>query len=142
MGRISESAGAARVPQDTDGRYILRFPPHRRSSHAPSRARRYCRLAEQFVRYGREQAEVVAIGRSIAKWKMTADSAGFTAQTDKAACFARRFPDVQTVDADPLGHRLTIRFKSGWRAAAVPVDDGVEPEATPGISPLGQSACS
>lgn len=98
--------------------------------------------AEQFARYGHEQAEVVAIGRSLAKWRMTADSTGFTDQTDKAACFARRFPDVETVDADPLGHRLTIRFKSGWRAAAVPVEDGVEPEATPGISPLGPSSCT
>jgi hypothetical protein len=98
--------------------------------------------AEQFARYGHEQAEVVAIGRSLAKWKMTADSAGFAEQAEKAACFARRFPEVETVDADPLGHRLTIRFKSGWRAAAVPVDDGVEPESTPGISPLGPSPCS
>src|SRR6185295_19176900 len=98
--------------------------------------------AEQFARYGHEQAEVVAIGRSLAKWRMTADSTGFTDQTEKAACFARRFPDVETVDADPLGHRLTIRFKSGWRAAAVPVEDGVEPEATPGISPLGPSSCT
>ena len=98
--------------------------------------------AEQFARYGREQAEVVAIGRSLAKWKMTADSAGFVDQTERAACFARRFPDVESVDADPLGHRLTIRFKSGWRAAAVPVEDGVEPETTPGVSPLGPSPCT
>jgi hypothetical protein len=98
--------------------------------------------AVQFARYGREQAEIVAIGRSLAKWKMTADSAGFADQADKAACFARRFADVETVDADPLGHRLTVRFKSGWRAAAIPVEDGVEPEATPGISQLGQSPCS
>lgn len=98
--------------------------------------------AEQFARYGHEQAEVVAIGRSIARWKMTADSAGFSQQTEKAACFARRFPDVESVDADPLGHRLTVRFKSGWRAAAIPVDDGVEPESTPDISPLGQSPCA
>ncbi|HEU5217497.1 MAG TPA: hypothetical protein VFU23_02505 [Gemmatimonadales bacterium] len=98
--------------------------------------------AGQFARYGREQAEVVAIGRSLAKWRMADDSAGFAGQTEKASCFARRFPEVEAVDADPLGHRLTIRFKSGWRAAAVPVDDGVEPEATPGISPLGQSPCT
>ena len=98
--------------------------------------------AEQFARYGREQAEVAAIGRSLAKWKMTADSAGQSQQAEKAACFARRFPDVESVDADPLGYRLTIRFKSGWRTAAVPVDDGVEPESTPGISPLGPSPCS
>ena len=98
--------------------------------------------AERFARYGREQAEAVAIGRSLAKWKMTADSLGFADQTEKAACFARRFPEVESVDTDPLGHRLTIRFKSGWRIAAVPVEDGVEPESTPGLSPLGPSPCS
>lgn len=98
--------------------------------------------AEQFAHYGHEQAELVAIGRSLAKWQMSSDSAGFARQTENAACFARRFPDVVTVDADPLGHRLTIKFKSGWRAAAVPIDDGVEPETTPGISPLGPSSCT
>jgi hypothetical protein len=98
--------------------------------------------APQFARYGHEQAEVVAIGRSIAKWRMTADSAGFAQQTEKAACFARRFPDVVTVDTDPWGHRLTVRFKSGWRTAALPIPDGVEPEATPGISPPGPSPCA
>ena len=97
--------------------------------------------AEQFARFGHEQAELVAIGRSLAKWRMTQDSAGFAQQAESASCFARRFPDVQTVDPDPLGHRLTIRFKSGWRAAVVPVDDGVEPDATPGIPPLGPSPC-
>jgi len=97
--------------------------------------------AEQFARFGHEQAELVAIGRSLAKWRMTQDSAGFAQQAERASCFARRFPDVQTVDPDPLGHRLTIRFKSGWRAAVVPVDDGVEPDATPGIPPLGPSPC-
>ncbi len=97
--------------------------------------------AEQFARFGHEQAELVAIGRSLAKWRMTQDSAGFAQQAESASCFARRFPDVQRVDPDPLGHRLTIRFKSGWRAAVVPVDDGVEPDATPGIPPLGPSPC-
>lgn len=98
--------------------------------------------SEQFARYGREQAELVAIGRSLARWRMTDDSAGVTQQAESAACFARRFPDVESVDADPQGRRLTVRFKSGWRAAAVPVDDGVEPDSTPGISPLGPSPCS
>lgn len=98
--------------------------------------------AAQFARYGREQAEVIAIGRSLAEWKGTADSAGYVQQTERAACFARRFPDVETVDADPQGHRLTVRFKSGWRAAVLPVHDGVRPDATPGISPLGPSPCA
>jgi hypothetical protein len=51
---------------------------------------------------------------------------------------------VATVDADPLGARLTVKFKSGWRAAAIPIDDGVEPGATPGLPQLlpAPSSCS
>ena len=92
--------------------------------------------AAQFARFGREETELVAIGRSLAAWRMTADPDAVREQASRAACFARRLPDVETVDADPLGFRLTIRFKSGWRAAAIPIDDGVEPSATPGLPPL------
>jgi hypothetical protein len=95
----------------------------------------------QFARYGREQAELVAIGRSFGAWTMTQDEEGLMAQAHQAECFARRFPDVETVDADPLGHRLTIRFRSGWRAAVLPIPDGTEPESTPGISRPGPSPC-
>ena len=98
--------------------------------------------AAQFARYGREQAELIAIGRALAEWKGTADSAGYAQQTDRAGCFAQRFPEVATVTADPIGHRLTIRFRNGWRAAALPIADGVRPDATPGISPPGQSPCT
>lgn len=97
--------------------------------------------AAQFARYGRDQAEAVAIGRAFSEWKVTSDSAGLAEQADRTACFARRFKDIETVDADPLGHRLTVRFSSGWRAAVLPIPDGVAPGATPGISPLGESPC-
>jgi hypothetical protein len=97
--------------------------------------------AEQFARFGREQAELVAIGRSLAKWRMSGDADGFVRQAESASCFARRFPDVASVDTDPLGHRLTVRFKSGWRAAVIPIDDGVDPESTPGIAALEPSSC-
>jgi hypothetical protein len=100
--------------------------------------------AARFARLGKEQAELVAIGRSLAAWRMTADSTAMYEQASRAACFARRLPDVVTVDADPLGARLTVRFKSGWRAAAIPIDDGVEPAATPGLPELlpAPSSCS
>jgi hypothetical protein len=100
--------------------------------------------AARFARLGREQTELVAIGRSLAAWRMTADSLAVLEQVGRAACFARRLPDVVSVDADPLGYRLTVRFKSGWRAAALPLPDGVEPTATPGLPPLlpALSSCS
>jgi len=99
--------------------------------------------AERFARAGREQAELVAIGRSLAAWRMTRDTAAVLEQARRAACFARRLPDVVSVDVDPLGYRLTVRFKSGWRAAALPIDDGIEPLATPGLPALlpAPSAC-
>ena len=97
--------------------------------------------AATFARYGQEQAEAIAIGRSLAEWKGTSDPDGSAQQTGHAACFARRFPNVRTVDADPLGHRLTIQFASGWRAAVLPVHDGVRPESTPGIPALDNSTC-
>ena len=92
--------------------------------------------AAQFGRYGREQAELIAIGRSLAAWRMTGDTASVFEQATHAACFARRLPDVVTVDPDPLGYRLTVKFKSGWRAAALPLPDGIEPVATPGLPAL------
>jgi hypothetical protein len=100
--------------------------------------------AAQYARFGREQTELVAIGRSLAAWRMTADLAAVTEQASRAACFARRLPDVETVDADPLGFRLTVQFKSGWRAAAVPISDGIEPDATPGLPALlpAPASCS
>ena len=97
---------------------------------------------EQFARYGQQQAEAVAIGRALAAWKMTDDEEGRKEQTRRAGCFARRFADVETVDEDPAGHRLTVKFAGGWRGGIVPIADGVAPESTKGISPLGASPCT
>ena len=97
--------------------------------------------AAQFARYGREQAEVVAIGRSFAEQRMTDDETGLKAQANAAGCYARRFPDVVDVVPDPLGHRLTVQFKSGWRVGIVPIADGVHPDSTPGIPPRGPTPC-
>jgi len=98
--------------------------------------------AEQFARYGRQQAEMVAIGRALSEWRMTGDEAGMTEQTDRTACFARRFPDVAAVDPDPLGHRLTVKFAGGWRVGIVPIPGSTAPDATPGIHPPGPSPCT
>jgi hypothetical protein len=98
--------------------------------------------ADQFARYGQQQAEAVAIGRALAAWKMTDDEAGKQEQASRAACFARRFGDVESVDVDPAGYRLTVKFAGGWRVGIVPIGDGVQPEATKGISALGPSPCT
>jgi hypothetical protein len=92
--------------------------------------------AERFARYGREQASLVAIGRSIAAWRMTNDPADLAKQVEQARCFALRLPEVERADPDPVGHRIGITFRSGWRVGVVPVEDGVDPAQTPGIGTL------
>ena len=88
---------------------------------------------DQFARYGREQAEAVAIGREFARAKQGDSPANLTRQADAAMRYARSLPDVTNVTADPLGLRLTIQFKSGWREAVNPIDDGKSGPETPGV---------
>jgi hypothetical protein len=92
--------------------------------------------AERFARYGREQASLMAIGRSIAAWRMTSDPADQQRQVEQARCFALRLPEVERADPDPQGHRIGVTFRSGWRVGAVPVEDGVDPEQTKGLGTL------
>jgi hypothetical protein len=92
--------------------------------------------AERFARYGREQATLIAIGRSIAAWRMTGDPADQARQIEQARCFALRFPEVERAEPDPQGHRIGITFRSGWRVGVVPVEDGVDPAETKGVGTL------
>jgi hypothetical protein len=88
--------------------------------------------ADQFARYGREQADAMAIGREFG-----ADlKAGSTDDPAKQPSgYARTLPEVADVQADPLGYRLTLRFKSGWRTAVNPIQDGKR-----GAQTVGQPA--
>lgn len=90
--------------------------------------------ATQYARYGTEQAETMAIARSLGKWYVDETIEGKTKQVTAAANYAKTLPRVVTVVADTLGARLTVTFKSGWRTSILPVNDGVEPEATPGVT--------
>ena len=81
--------------------------------------------AEQYARYGREHAELVAAGRELAH--AGADSVG------QAVAYARSLPDVADVVADSQGNWLTLRFRSGWRVATPPVADGKRGAETAGI---------
>jgi len=78
--------------------------------------------ADKFASYGREQAIAVAIGREFAR----PYNSGPEAQAEIATTYARnKFgADIVDITPDPLGHRLTVTFKSGWRTAIVPIDDG------------------
>jgi len=76
--------------------------------------------ADQFAAYGREQAISVAIGREFGR----PYNSGIGVPARVAMAYARRFPDVVDIQADTLGYRLTVQFKSGWRAGIVPINDG------------------
>jgi len=96
--------------------------------------------ADRFARLGAEQAQLIAAGRSLAAWRMTAQPSDVAEQARRAACFAERLPAAETVGADPQGFRLTIHFRSGWRAATIPIADGSEPGGTPGLPALRESS--
>jgi hypothetical protein len=77
--------------------------------------------ADQFARYGREQAQAAAIARRFAEARQGASPEALAAQADSAVAYALTQPDVANAVADPLSHRLTVTFKSGWRLGVVPV---------------------
>jgi hypothetical protein len=54
-------------------------------------------------------------------------------QAETAISYARTLPDVTDILADPLGLRLTIRFRSGWLTMVNPIDDGKRGAETPGL---------
>lgn len=89
--------------------------------------------AAQFARYGAEQAQAVAIARSLGQWYGGQGAEARITQVTRAAEYARSLPGVASVVPDSLGYRLTVTFKSGWRTAIVPVNDGVQPQDTPGL---------
>jgi len=90
---------------------------------------------DQFARYGTEQAEAVAIGREFGRATQGEGADALARQAETAIAYAKTLPDVADIDADPLGHRLTVRFKSGWRVGVAPIDDGKSGSETPGIKP-------
>jgi hypothetical protein len=94
--------------------------------------------ADTYARYGREEAQKIAIGRRFAQAHHGDDSAAIARQAGEAVSYARSMPDVVDVRADTLGYFLTITFKSGWRVAVLPVDDGRKPEQTPGLPVAGK----
>jgi hypothetical protein len=79
--------------------------------------------ADQYARYGAEQAKVVAIGRALAQWDGGDSPEARAIQVTKAADYARTLGGIKSVVADTLGYRLTVTFDSGWRTFVVPITD-------------------
>ena len=78
----------------------------------------------QWGQYGQEQAVALAIGQEFASAYESSDSEALARQMDTAVQYAQS-QGVEIVRADTLGHRLTVRFPSGWRLAILPIDDGM-----------------
>jgi hypothetical protein len=95
---------------------------------------------DQFARYGREQAQAVAIARDLAAERQGARPEDRARQIEAALAFARTQPDVADVVADSQAHWLTLRFRSGWRTAVTPLDDGIQPAATPNLPAASPAA--
>ena len=103
---------------------------------------RYSRVADEkgvvpadvFARYGVEQAQSVAIGRALATGYTGTDSTALAKQVEQAAEYARKLSAVAEVHADARAFLLTVRFKSGWQKAIVPINDGIPADQTPGIA--------
>ena len=95
--------------------------------------------SDQYARYGKEQAEAVAIAREYGRAAQGSSPDALARQADSAMKYARTLPDVADIVADPLGYRLTIRFTSGWRVAVNPVNDGKSGAETPGIAAVSKS---
>jgi hypothetical protein len=80
--------------------------------------------ADKFARYGREQAQEIAIAREFGHRRDTS--------------YARSLPDVIDARADLQGSRQTIRFKSGWLTMINPIDDGKRGAETAGLPAEGR----
>ncbi|MFL5495864.1 MAG: hypothetical protein ACJ8DC_15885 [Gemmatimonadales bacterium] len=89
---------------------------------------------DQFARYGHEQGEAIAIAREFGRAARGDSPEALRQQADSAVAYARTMADVADVVADPLGYRLTITFKSGWRVAVNPLSDGKRGAETPGLA--------
>jgi hypothetical protein len=96
--------------------------------------------ADQYARYGREQAQQVAIGREFAAGYEGDAPEQRARQAANAIAYASKLPDVTSVVADSLGYRLTVQFASGWRVAVLPIDDGKRGADTPGLPAAGGAA--
>jgi hypothetical protein len=89
--------------------------------------------ADQYARYGREQAEEIAIAREFGHADRGTSVADLVNQAAVATNYARTLPDVADIKADPLGLLLTIQFKSGWRTMTTPIRNGKRGAETVGL---------
>ena len=89
--------------------------------------------ADQYARYGREQAEEIAIAREFGQAGHGSSPEQRREQAKAAMTYAGTLPDVVGVRADAQGLLLTVQFRSGWRTMVTPLNDGKRGAATLGL---------
>jgi hypothetical protein len=89
--------------------------------------------ADTYARYGKEQAEAMAIAREYGYFHSGDTRADLQAAAESTVAYARTLPDVVDIHADSLGHRMTIEFRSGWRTMVNPIRDGKRGKDTPNL---------
>lgn len=89
--------------------------------------------ADQYARYGREQAQAMALAREYGWAIESSDEDDQRRAVSHALEYAATLPDVEQVTADTLGYRLTIQFRSGWRTMVTPIQDGKRGAETPNL---------
>ena len=85
---------------------------------------------DQYARYGPDQAISIAIGREFANGYAGRDADGFAKQAGAALAYAKKFPQVKSITADTLGHRLVITFADDWTTQVTPITDGKSGDQT------------
>ncbi|MGH7510625.1 MAG: hypothetical protein ACREMZ_14295 [Gemmatimonadales bacterium] len=88
---------------------------------------------DQFARYGREQAQAMAVAREFGQAGRGSAGEDREKRTEAAINYGRSLPDVVDIGADPQGLRLAIRFRSGWLTMVTPIDDGKAGAETVGL---------
>ena len=88
---------------------------------------------DRFARYGREQAQEIAIAREYGQAEGGSTAEDLVRKAETATRYARTLPDVADTGADPLGYRLTLRLRSGWLTMVTPIADGKRGAETVGV---------
>jgi hypothetical protein len=86
--------------------------------------------ADDYARYGTDQAISMAIGREYAKAHSGIKPADLAKQADAAIAYAKKFAQVTSVVPDTLGYRLVVTFTDGWVTQVTPVTDGKSGDET------------
>ena len=89
--------------------------------------------ADTYARYGKEHAQARAMAREYGHFHRGESRAELQAAAESTLVYARTLPDIAEAQADSLGHRITLQFRSGWRTMVNPIDDGKRGAETPNL---------